>query len=101
MAKSIIQADRTHCYMCGRNACADYFGLEEHHVFGGYGVRPISEKYGLKVYLCHSCHNEPPNGVHQNKENRLALQAKVQEVAMEYYGWSVEDFRERIGQSYL
>ena len=101
MAKSIIQKDRSHCYICGRNAHADYFGLEEHHVFGGYGIRPISEKYGLKVYLCHYCHNEPPNGVHFNKEIRLALQSKVQRIAMKYYGWSVEEFRATIGKSYI
>lgn len=101
MAKSIIQTDRSYCYICGRNAHADYFGLEEHHVYGGYGIRPISEKYGLKVYLCHYCHNEPPNGVHYNKDIRLALQAKVQKIAIKYYKWSVDDFRAVIGRSYI
>lgn len=101
MSKSIIQTDRSHCYICGRNAHADYFGLEEHHVYGGYGIRPISEKYGLKVYLCHSCHNEPPNGVHQNREIRLALQARVQKIAMKHYKWSIEDFRAIFGRNYI
>lgn len=101
MAKSIIQTDREHCFMCGRNARADYFGLEEHHVFGGYGIREISEKYGLKVYLCHYCHNEPPNGVHHNRENRLALQAKVQKTAMKHYGWTVEDVIAILGKNYI
>ena len=32
MAKSIIQTDKSKCYLCGRNAHADYFGLDEHHV---------------------------------------------------------------------
>ena len=95
MAKSIIQTERR-CYMCG-----SYQWLEEHHVYSGWGVREISEKYGLKVYLCHYCHNEPPNGVHQNRENRLALQEKVQKIAMKYYGWTKEDFRQRIGQNYI
>ncbi len=101
MSKSIIQTDRSHCFICGRNARADYFGLEEHHVYGGIGIRPISEKYGLKVYLCHYCHNEPPNGVHFNKEIRLALQSKVQKIAMKHYGWSVDDFRKIVGRSYI
>lgn len=101
MAKSIIQTDKEHCFMCGRNARADYFGLEEHHVFGGYGIRQISERYGLKVYLCHYCHNEPPHGVHYNKENRLALQAKVQKIAMKHYGWTVEDVIAILGKNYI
>lgn len=101
MAKSIIQEDREHCFMCGRHARSDYFGLEEHHVYGGYGIRPKSEKYGLKVYLCHYCHNEPPNGVHHNKKNRALLQSMVQKRAMQYYGWDVDDFRAIFGRSYI
>lgn len=99
--KSIIQTDKAHCYMCGKHAHADYFGLEEHHVFGGYGIRQLSERYGLKVYLCHTCHNEPPDGVHFNKQNRLALQAKVQKIAMKYYGWTKEQFIAIFRKSYI
>lgn len=101
MSKSIIQTDRSYCYICGKNAHADYFGLEEHHIFGGFGIRPLSEKYGLKVYLCHHCHNEPPNGVHYNKENREALQAKAQKIAMRRYGWSIDDFRAIFRKNYI
>ena len=64
-------------------------------------MRDKSEKYGLKVRLCHYCHNEPPDGVHQNKDRRLKLQAYVQGKAMEYYGWSVEDFRKEFYKSYV
>ena len=35
MAKSIIQTDKTRCYICGKNAHADYWGLDEHHVYSG------------------------------------------------------------------
>ena len=37
------------------------------HVFGGAN-RKLSEQDGLVVDLCHACHNEPPDGVHFNKE---------------------------------
>ena len=96
MAKSIISEEKR-CYMCG-----SVRWLECHHqqVFGGIN-RQLSEKYGIKVYLCHYCHNEPPNGVHHNKKNRLALQAKAQKIAMQHYGWSEEDFRSIFGKSYL
>lgn len=99
--KSIIQADKEHCFMCGKNAHADYFGIEEHHVFSGTGIRPLSEKYGLKVYLCHHCHNEPPNGVHHNRERRLLLQKVVQKRAMKYYGWTTEQFIEIFRKNYI
>lgn len=92
--KSILQDERV-CFMCG-----SYRMLEEHHVFGASN-RKKSEQLGLKVYLCHFCHNEPPNGVHFNYINRLALNAKAQKKAMEYYNWSIEDFRREIGRSYL
>lgn len=94
MAKSIIQSEKR-CYMCG-----SYRWLECHHVYGA-ACKNKSEHYGLKVWLCHYCHNEPPNGVHHNRANRLALQAKVQKIAMEHYGWTVDDFRELFGKNYI
>lgn len=99
MAKSIIQTDRSHCYICGRNAYADYFGLDEHHVYEGNGKRQLSEKYGLKVYICHDrCHL---NGVHKDGKLNRALKAKVQKIAMKHYEWTVEDFIAFIGKSYI
>lgn len=92
---SIIQKHTDRCFICGAPR-----GLEWHHVFGG-AMRDKSEKYGLKVRLCHYCHNEPPNGVHQNKDHRLKLQAYAQGKAMEYYGWTVEDFRKEFYKSYV
>lgn len=102
MAKSIMQTDKEHCYLCGRNSRADYFGLDEHHCIGGYGKRKLSEKYGLKVYLCHNdCHEYGENAVHQNAEVDLWLKEKAQEKAMEVYGWSIEDFIKIFGRNYL
>ena len=98
MAKSIIQSDKSYCYICGRNAKADYWGLDEHHIWGASN-RKKSEHYGLKVYICHdSCHL---NGVHKNAELNRALQAKAQKIAMRYYKWSVDDFRAIFGKSYI
>lgn len=92
---SIIQKHTDRCFICGAPR-----GLEWHHVYGG-AMRDKSEKYGLKVRLCHYCHNEPPNGMHQNKDHRLKLQAYVQGKAMEHYGWTVEDFRKEFYKSYV
>jgi hypothetical protein len=94
MAKSIISEEKR-CYICG-----SVRWLECHHIYSA-AYRNRSEQYGLTVPLCHYCHNEPPNGVHFNKEIRRKLQAKAQKIAMRHYKWSIEDFRERFGRNYL
>ena len=92
---SIIQKNPSKCFICGSR-----HWLEWHHIFGG-ALRSKSERLGLKVRLCHYCHNEPPNGVHQNKEIRQKLQSFAQKKAMYYYGWSVEDFRREFYKNYI
>ena len=83
------------CDLCGK-----YGYLERHHIFGGAN-RSLSEKYGLVVNLCHECHNEPPDGVHFNAENMLALRKWAQKQAMENYGWDEAEFIRIFGRSYL
>jgi hypothetical protein len=100
MAKSIVQEDKSHCYICGRNGHSD--PLDCHHVFFGKPYRKLSETYGLKVYICHDhCHVFGENAVHRNAEICRELQARVQKIAMEHYGWSVEDFIAIFGKNYL
>ncbi len=94
MSKSIIQSDKE-CYFCSST-----IGLEGHHIFGAANRR-ISERYGLKVYLCHYCHNEPPYGVHHNAERMYKLQQEGQKAFMEYYHKTKEEFREIFGKSYI
>lgn len=93
--KSIIQKDKNECYMCGSQQW-----LEEHHIFEGAN-RKLSEKYGLKVYLCHYCHNEPPRGVHFNKDNMLLLKQQGQIAFMNYYNKTIEEFRAIFGTNKL
>ena len=94
--KSIIQTDKTRCYLCSRNAAFE--PLDEHHVYAGAN-RKLSEKYGLKVYLHHwSCHL---NGVHKDGDIAQKLKADVQKKAMEHYGWNVDDFIAIFGKSYI
>lgn len=99
MAKSIIQTDKEHCFLCGMNS--GFEPLDEHHVFGGAN-RKLSEQYGLKVYLHHSkCHIFGKGSVHQNADVGKTIKATVQKRAMEYYGWSVDDFIQIFGKSYI
>ena len=99
MADSIIQTDREHCFLCGMNASLE--ALDCHHVYGGSN-RKKSEKYGLKVYIHHNkCHIFGPDSVHKNAKVNNAVKSVVQKRAMEYYGWSVDDFIRIFGKSYL
>lgn len=97
--KSIIQQDKTHCFLCGMNANLE--PLDEHHVYGGSN-RKLSERYGLKVYLHHNkCHIFGKESVHGNAEINRTLKAVVQQRAMQYYNWTEDDFRRIFGKSYL
>jgi len=97
--ESIVQKDRNRCYLCGR-VRTTFNPLDEHHVYFG-PARPISERYGLKVYLCHfGCHLFSIKAVHNNAKRCRELQADVQRIAMEHYGWTVADFVRIVGRNY-
>lgn len=96
---SIIQTDKTVCYICEQNNRVE--PLDCHHIFGGAN-RKLSEKYGLKVYLHHyKCHIFGDMSVHQNGETARKLYEIGQKKAMEYYGWTKEDFRKIFGENYI
>ena len=80
--------------------CKQVNGLQEHHCIGGNGRRKLSEKYGLKVYLCWE-HHEGNTGAHNDSEFADNLKRDAQEKAMQYYGWSIEDFIKIFGRNYL
>lgn len=92
---SILQKDTSRCLICHSN-----IWLEWHHVFGA-ALRDKSESLGLVVRLCHYCHNEPPFGVHQNREIRRKLQAFAQKKAMDHYGWDIDGFIKEFHKNYL
>lgn len=83
------------CFLCQR-----WGVLEKHHIFGA-SMRKKSEKYKLTVNLCHSCHNEPPNGAHHNKATMQYLHEYGQRKAMEENNWTVEQFRKEFYVNYL
>lgn len=90
--KSIISNEHK-CFICGRT---DW--IECHHIYGGAN-RKISEKNGFKVNLCHYCHNEPPNGVHHNRNNDLRLKQICQKEYEKTH--TREEFMGLIGRNYL
>ena len=73
------KTDRT-CYLCmKRHGIYDtQINLEEHHVFGGVANRPLSERYGLKVYLCQGHHRCSSEAVHMNAQVAADLKKDAQ-----------------------
>ena len=97
---SVIQREKE-CFLCGNTLTYGMNGLEDHHVFFGHGNRSVSEKYGLKVWLCgHRCHRYGKNAAHQNRETDVYLKRVAQRVYEEKYG-TREDFIRDFGRSYL
>ena len=96
--KSILQT-RKRCLLCAERSV-----LECHHVFEG-SMRQRSEKYGLTVWLCKAHHTGDIHGngvaVHFNTKLDGAIKRWAQKKAMKHYGWTREDFIEKIGRSYL
>lgn len=80
--KSIMH-DKTDgtCYLCmmlhGDHSRKQTQG---HHVFYGTANRKLSEKYGLKVYLCqeHHTYDGGPEAVHRNHDVDTRLKAAAQ-----------------------
>ena len=96
MSKSIIKGNQKGvCFICKRTG-----PTENHHIFGG-GSRTKATRDGLTVDLCHNCHNEPPNGVHFNKDRNTRLKQIGQRTWMRVYGKTTEDFIKEYGRNYL
>ena len=81
------------CFLCRRRG-----DLARHEVFHGTAYRQKAKAYGCWVYLCPECHDR----LHRI-DPKLDRQLKQigQRNAMEWYEWTVEDFRERFGKSYV
>lgn len=72
MSESILQRTKK-CWVCGKRD-----DLECHHVFYGRAYRHLSEKYGMKVWLC-SEHHRGRTGVHGgNRDLGLRLMRYAQ-----------------------
>ena len=91
--KSVIQINKNECFICHGRA------TEEHHCIYGTANRRLSEKYGLKIYLCHWCHNEPPKGLHFNKQ----LDEEIKQMAQRRFNdvYPDLDFIQIFGRNYL
>lgn len=98
--KSIMQRKDGTCYLCQllNQDCSQKY-VEEHHIFGNHANRKLSERFGLKVYLCKWHHTEGKNAVHNNAELRDMLHKKGQEAFERNY--PDQDFRAIFGINFL
>lgn len=89
------------CYLC-MLLHEDYSRkqTQEHHVFYGTANRKLSEKYGLKVYLCHAHHtyDGSKEAVHRNHEIDIRLKILAQTEFEAKY--PVLSFRAIFGKDY-
>ena len=91
--KTIMQKEKE-CYVC-ESTC----NLQEHHILYGTANRKLSEKYGLKVWLCQE-HHTGGSGVHFNKDLDLQLKKLAQERFEAVYGANTR-FADVFGKNYL
>jgi len=97
--KSIIQTEKE-CYLCRMFfGESNTFGLHSHHIVEGTANRSVSERLGLKVWLCPPHHNMSDQGVHFNKDVDLMLKQIAQRAYEDRY--SRTEWMAEIGRNYL
>jgi hypothetical protein len=80
------------CFLCHK-----YGPVERHHVFQG-AYRKKAEQHGFVVRLCRECHTGK-DGVHSNKEKRIALRQRCQRDYEKTH--TREQFIAEFGRNYL
>ena len=105
MSKSIMQGTKE-CYICrqllneqGIFKQLTPYNLEEHHIMHGTANRKVSERYGLKVYLCIPHHRTGDNAVHRCRDMDLYLIRKGQARFEQLY--SPEEWMSAFGKNYI
>lgn len=93
--KSIIQKNKE-CYVCKKSN-----NLHFHHIMFGKN-RKKADNDLLTVYLCYE-HHEGTNGVHGKNGHELDLRLKqiAEQVWLEYYNKTIDDFISRYGRNFL
>lgn len=99
--KSIMQTKDGTCYLC-KKLHDDYSVkpvIHEHHAIYGRAQRKLSEKFGLKTYLCVEHHLTGPEAVHTNPEISEMVKRDAQLVFTRHY--TNFNWMEIFGKNYL
>ena len=94
MKKIGIVEDMEHCYVCGKPY------PEMHHCIHGTANRKLSEKFGLKIPLCHTHHRTGIDAPHRSAMADLHYKQMAQRYFEEHHG-NREMFRQIFGKSWL
>lgn len=92
-APSIMDWPQDRCFVC-----MSYGDLVRHEVFHGSLYRKKSKQYGCWLRLCPDCHHRLHN---TDPDLDKYLKKVMQKKAMDHYGWSFDEFRQRFGKNYL
>ena len=92
--KSLLQTERK-CYICGTTK-----DLQLHHCIYGTANRRLSDEDGLVIWLCYK-HHLGNDGVHNNITLDNEIKAEAEEIYLETYNKTIEDFIKRYGKNYL
>lgn len=77
-------------------------GSERHEIFEGRtGNRDKSIEDGLVIFTTPENHRTSKDSIHLNPKKWLFLKKLGEQVWIEYYGKSIEEFRKRYGKNYL
>ena len=90
-----LYSDERECWLCHDPDVA------RHHIYGGAGRRPISDREGCWVYLCPYHHNMSDFAVHFDKDLDRFFKEDCEERWCKANGKTPEDFREVFGISYI
>ena len=96
-----MQPRREYCYLC-QKLHPEWWpraATDEHHVVFGTANRNLSEKYGLKVYLCPEHHTISDECPHRNHEIARLLQREAQKAFEKHF--PALDFLKIFGWNYL
>lgn len=90
----IVNPEHQVCALCGCRV-----GLHWHHLLHGTANRRIADKYGLALWLCHTCHENIHSSPHHEwTEIDRALMQLAQERFEEQY--SHAQWMELFGKNY-
>lgn len=97
MSKSIMQDNRDYCYIHMKYLNIYVRASEEHHCTPGSARRKLAEEDGLKIYLCHNCHQQ----LHNHNYHYEDVLKDAEQVWLDYYGKTKDEWIQRYIKNYL
>lgn len=90
-----LYSDERRCWIChSPNAV-------RHHIYGGHGRRPISDREGCWIYLCPYHHNMSDFGVHFDHALDQMLKEDCERRWCRANDATPDDFRAVFGTNYI